>query len=70
MLGATNVPWEIDSAMRRRFQKKVYISLPEDYARAIVRLMEMKSVLNAEVEKYELKSEAREMHGTQHKMPV
>lgn len=34
MLGATNTPWEIDAAMRRRFEKRVYIPLPERPARA------------------------------------
>lgn len=34
MLGATNTPWEIDAAMRRRFEKRVYIPLPEPHARA------------------------------------
>lgn len=34
ILGATNVPWEIDQAMRRRFEKRVYIALPEGPARA------------------------------------
>lgn len=34
VLGATNTPWEIDMAMRRRFEKKVYIPLPEAPARA------------------------------------
>lgn len=34
VLGATNVPWELDNAIRRRFQKRVYISLPETTARA------------------------------------
>jgi len=34
ILGATNVPWEIDQAMRRRFEKRVYIALPEAPARA------------------------------------
>ena len=34
ILGATNVPWEIDQAMRRRFEKRVYIALPEARARA------------------------------------
>lgn len=34
ILGATNVPWEIDQAMRRRFEKRVYIALPEGPARS------------------------------------
>lgn len=34
VLGATNVPWELDPAMRRRFEKRVYIALPEPHARA------------------------------------
>lgn len=33
VLGATNIPWDIDSAMRRRFEKRVYIPLPEAPAR-------------------------------------
>jgi len=33
VLGASNVPWDLDSAIRRRFEKRVYISLPEQPAR-------------------------------------
>merc|ERR1712232_553116 len=34
ILGATNVPWELDAAIRRRFEKRVYIPLPEAEARS------------------------------------
>jgi len=33
VLGATNIPWGIDPAARRRFQRKIYIPLPDEPAR-------------------------------------
>eukprot|EP00408_Alexandrium_pacificum_P004349 CAMPEP_0171218888 /NCGR_PEP_ID=MMETSP0790-20130122/33434_1 /TAXON_ID=2925 /ORGANISM="Alexandrium catenella, Strain OF101" /LENGTH=433 /DNA_ID=CAMNT_0011684725 /DNA_START=105 /DNA_END=1407 /DNA_ORIENTATION=- len=39
VLGATNMPWDLDSAIRRRFEKRVYIPLPDAEARA--RLLEL-----------------------------
>ena len=33
-MGATNTPWELDEAFRRRFEKRIYIGLPDATARA------------------------------------
>ncbi|WFD26991.1 Vacuolar protein sorting-associated protein 4 [Malassezia nana] len=33
VLGATNIPWALDTAIKRRFEKRVYIPLPELDAR-------------------------------------
>jgi len=29
VLGATNIPWQLDSAIRRRFQRRVHIAIPD-----------------------------------------
>lgn len=36
VLGATNIPWVLDAAIRRRFEKRIYIPLPEENARLIM----------------------------------
>lgn len=33
VLGATNLPWELDPAIIRRFPKRIYIPLPEEQSR-------------------------------------
>lgn len=43
-IGATNVPWDIDSAFRRRFQRRIYVSLPSHDARKIIFKLNSKGI--------------------------
>ena len=47
VLGATNIPWGLDPAVRRRFQKKIYISLPEEEARVTMFELNLKDSPNS-----------------------
>ena len=33
VIGATNLPWDLDAAILSRFQKKIYIPLPDEQTR-------------------------------------
>jgi len=44
VLGATNFPWEIDEALRRRLEKRVYIPLPDAEATKQLLQINLKNV--------------------------
>jgi len=50
ILGATNYPENIDPAIRRRFEKRIEIPLPEAGARRIILTNNIKSVDNTVTE--------------------
>uniref|UniRef100_A0A8C3SXV4 vesicle-fusing ATPase n=2 Tax=Chelydra serpentina TaxID=8475 RepID=A0A8C3SXV4_CHESE len=47
VLGATNIPWVLDSAIRRRFEKRIYIPLPEDHGRTAMFKLHLGSTPNS-----------------------
>ncbi|KAK3913221.1 Vacuolar protein sorting-associated protein 4B [Frankliniella fusca] len=47
VLGATNIPWVLDSAIRRRFEKRIYIPLPEEPARLVMFKLHLGNTFNS-----------------------
>ena len=47
VLAATNRPWDIDDALRRRLEKRVYIPLPDAATRLQLFQLNLKDVLLA-----------------------
>jgi vacuolar protein-sorting-associated protein 4 len=44
VLGATNTPWSLDPAVRRRFEKRIYIPLPDSSARKMIFKIDMSGI--------------------------
>jgi vacuolar protein-sorting-associated protein 4 len=44
VMGATNTPWELDEAFRRRFEKRIYINLPDATSRATMFMLKLDGV--------------------------
>lgn len=61
VLAATNFPWDIDEALRRRLEKRIYIPLPNDDGREALLKINLREVqLDPSVD---LKSIARKLQG-------
>ncbi len=44
VLAATNFPWDIDEALRRRLEKRIYIPLPSDAGREALLKISLREV--------------------------
>ena len=51
VLGCTNCPWDLDQAVLRRFQRRIYVPLPDDTTRRIL----LEKMLNS-INKHSLKT--------------
>ncbi|KAJ8027390.1 Katanin p60 ATPase-containing subunit A1 [Holothuria leucospilota] len=61
VLAATNFPWDIDEALRRRLEKRIYIPLPEQEGREALLRINLKEVPLAD--DVDLKSIAEKLEG-------
>lgn len=62
VLGATNIPWVLDSAIRRRFEKRIYIPLPEEPARLAMFKLHLGNTVT-ELKEHDLRELARKTEG-------
>ncbi len=53
VIGATNLPWEIDFALRSRFEKRIHVPLPDTEARAAILEIHMEDIEVSPVVDYE-----------------
>jgi vacuolar protein-sorting-associated protein 4 len=60
VIGATNLPWEIDSAFLRRFERRIYVGLPDYDARNKVFEINSSGVELSDDVKYDLLSDLTE----------
>merc|ERR1711997_981383 len=61
VLAATNFPWDIDEALRRRLEKRIYIPLPNEEGREALLKINLKEVKVAE--DVDLKTIGRKLDG-------
>jgi SpoVK/Ycf46/Vps4 family AAA+-type ATPase len=63
VLAATNRPWELDEALRRRLEKRVYIPLPTTEGRAALFALNLKTVETSDVDLDDLASRTENYSG-------
>ena len=57
ILAATNTPWSLDSAFRRRFQKRIYVGLPDYQSRTMMfkKGIESDNYINCDIQENEFR---------------
>ena len=60
VLAATNFPWDLDEALLRRFQKRIYIPLPDNEGRESILRMQLGEMAD---ENFDFKGNAEKLEG-------